>query len=73
MEKKWIESGKGPKGSVFVEIFSGKAVQAIKLGKSLSGLQAWELYDRSKIGLPTPKIVYVKRKKELYKILNELW
>lgn len=66
--KRWIETGKGPLGSVFTD-GEGTVVKALKVDKTVGGLQIWKLTIYRKSGFEE-KTVYLKNRKELKNILD---
>jgi len=61
---RWIETGKGSKGSVFVRS-DGVVCKAIKKGKTVGGLQIWQFKIILKSGKVKSKTVYLKSRREL--------
>jgi hypothetical protein len=60
-----IEAGRGSKGSIFVK--GGKEYRALKVGRTLGGMQIWEIKYGNMI-----KRVYLKSRKELKEVIKGL-
>jgi hypothetical protein len=63
------EVGRGQKGSIFVK---GEAeIHARKIGRTLGGLQIWEIEYQKDLYSPVErKVVYLKNRKELRKVIE---
>jgi len=59
-KKRWTETGKGQKGSVFVSS-RGEVVQAKRVSRTFGGLQLWELTYIPLKGRKRVKKVYLKK------------
>ena len=68
---RWMETGKGSKGSVFVRS-DGVVCKAIKRGKTRGGLQIWNLKVITKSGKIKSRTVYLKKRSELRDVLKTI-
>ena len=68
--KRWTETGKGQRGSVFVSS-KGEIVQAKRVNRTVGGLQIWELTYLPLKGRKRVKKVYLKNRRELRKVIRE--
>jgi hypothetical protein len=68
-KKYLIETGKGQNGSIFVwgDSTSGREIRAKRIGKTVGGLQIWEV--RSYKG---SAMIHLKRRTELRKAVERL-
>ena len=62
----WIQTGRGVKGSIFVNTSKKLTVYAKKVGKTVGGLQIWEL-----VGNGKRFRVYLKRRTELREVIKQ--
>jgi len=67
----WVETGKGSIGSIFVK--GEMQVRAKRVGKTLGGLQIWNLFFYAPNKPSTTKTVYLKSRRELKQVLERLF